>query len=107
MHVINTQFKISSVRSMRRPMRSGATLTRNPATPMKYTIVASAGPAIRRANRKKIAPAAFAAQAGQPACRKYRIAYVHAHIVDDGRVRMNPVKTGSPVVDDVGVDVRD
>ena len=97
MHVINAQLKISSVRSMRRPMSRGATLARNPATPMKYTVVASAGPAIRRANRKKMAPAAFAAQAGQPACRKYKIAYVQAHIVEDGRVRMNPVKTGSPV----------
>src|SRR4029453_4953753 len=41
--------------------------------------------------------AAVPAHAGQPTCKKYSTAYRHAQTVDDGRVRMKPVNTGSPV----------
>src|SRR5687767_11830908 len=59
--------------------------------------LASADAASRLVNRKKMAPAAVPAHAGHPTCRKYNTTYTHAHKVDEGRVRMKPVKTGSPV----------
>ncbi len=58
---------------------------------------ASGAFASRRVKRKKIAPAAVPAHAGHPTCRKYKTTYTHAQKVEEGRVRMKPVKTGSPV----------
>ena len=37
------------------------------------------------------------ADAGHPTCRKYNDEYTQAQSVDEGRVRMKPVNTGSPV----------
>jgi hypothetical protein len=70
MHAIMIQFRISSVRSMRRPTSSTLSVARKVATPIQYTTCASSGPASLRAERKKTAPAALAAHAGQPDCMK-------------------------------------
>jgi hypothetical protein len=55
---------------MRRPTSRMSTHTRNRPTPIEYTSSASPGAASRPVERKNIAPAAVAAHAGQPACRK-------------------------------------
>ena len=59
--------------------------------------LASAGVAMRLVARKKIAPADSPAEYGQPTCRRYIATYSHAQNARAGRVRMKPVKTGSPV----------
>ena len=52
---------------------------------------------MRLVARKKIAPADSPAEYGQPTCRRYIATYSHAQNARAGRVRMNPVNTGSPV----------
>ena len=58
---------------------------------------ASAGPAMRRVARKKIAPADNPAEYGHPTCTRYIATYSQAQNPRDGFVRMKPVKAGSPV----------
>ena len=65
------QFRISSVRSMRRPKSRMATHSTNVPTPKACTSPAFSGPARSRNTRKNTAPAAVPAQAGHPSCRKY------------------------------------
>ena len=52
---------------------------------------------MRRVTRKKIAPADSPAEYGHPTCARYIATYSQAQNDRDGFVRMNPVKTGSPV----------
>ena len=66
-----TQFRISSVCSIRLPPNSStSTHTPNAARATRYTAPLSSGRAARPAARKKKAPAEAPAQAGQPFWRK-------------------------------------
>ena len=67
------QFRISIVRSIRRPPSSRiSTHSRYAPTPMRCTARASEAVAARPAPRKKTAPAVAPAQPGHPFWRKYR-----------------------------------